>query len=113
MTDTEKLSSKSECGGEERCYSRRSRNAASTCGEKSVDRLFLRAAASAKRNKGTRETLLVINNDYFGKEKNALTVKQGDVVILLGTHIKGWFWVRKKDGTEGFIPSVIAGHGFL
>jgi hypothetical protein len=113
MTDTEKLSSKSEGSGEIRCYSRRSRNAISTCGERSVDRLYLRATASAKRSKGLRQTLLVINSDYFGAEKSALHVQKGDVVVLLGTHMRGWFWVKNKEGQEGFIPAVVAGHGFL
>ncbi|EFA10618.1 uncharacterized protein LOC103314375 isoform X3 [Tribolium castaneum] len=112
MTDTEKLSSKSECSVETRCHSRRLRPS-STCEERSVDRLYLSALASSKRGKIQRQTLLVINSDYFGTEKNALQVQKGDVVVLQGTHVPGWFWVRNKEGEEGFIPAVIAGHGFL
>lgn len=111
MTDTEKLSSKSDCSTS-RCNSRRPRNAASTCGEKSVDRLYLRAAASAK-NKGVRQTLLVISSDYESAGENTINVTKGDVVALLSTHLFGWFWVRNKNGSEGFIPSAVAGHGFL
>ncbi|KAI4462152.1 sh3-like domain superfamily [Holotrichia oblita] len=110
MTDTEKLSSKSECSVS-RCHSR-TRNATSACGERSVDRLYLRAAASAK-NKGTRQTLLVMTCDYEGYEENTLNVLKGEVVALISTHLKGWFWVRNKEGVEGFIPAAVAGHGFL
>lgn len=111
MTDTEKLSSKS--GYSSDTY-RRPKTAFSACGERSVDRLYLRATASSKRNRNLiRQTLLVINGDYTSKEKNTLNVKKGDVVVLLGTYVKGWFWVKNKDGKEGFIPAVIAGHGFL
>lgn len=111
MTDTEKLSSKSECSAG-RCRSRRSRNAASSCGERSVDRLYLRAAACA-RNQGTRQTLLVVGSDYIASGKNTLSVVKGDVVALVSAHLKDWFWVRARDGSEGFIPAAVAGHGFL
>lgn len=110
MTDTEKLSSKSECSGG-RCRSRRSRNANSSCGEKSVDKLYLKAAST--RNQTTRQTLLVIGSDFSSAEKNTLSVMKGDVVSLVSAHLKDWFWVRTRDGTEGFIPAVVAGHGFL
>jgi len=84
----------------------------SACGERSVDRLYLRAAANA-RIKGSRHTLLVIRTDYEAESTNALTVSKGDVVALLSDHISDWFWVRSRDGKEGFIPAVVAGHGFL
>ncbi|CAH0555890.1 unnamed protein product [Brassicogethes aeneus] len=112
MTDTEKLSSKSDCGGS-RCRSR-SRHAASACGERSVDRLYLRAAASAKsRGGGVRQTLLVICTDYGGSCNDGLAVSKGEVVFLLNTKIRGWFYVKNKAGDEGFIPAAVAGHGFL
>lgn len=115
MTDTEKLrDTKSECGtrGRSGRIKRSSRDALSTCGERSVDRLYLRAAANA-RTKGSRHTLLVIRNDYEGQEINAMSVMKGDVVALISDHVNNWFWVRSRDGREGFIPAVIAGHGFL
>ncbi|KAJ8917621.1 hypothetical protein NQ315_000104, partial [Exocentrus adspersus] len=112
MTDTEKLSSKSDCGGGGRCRSRYSRNASSTCGERSVDRLYLRAAAVAK-TKGIRQTLLVIVNDFKGSGDNEIAVKKGEVVFLLDNHVDGWFYVKNKEGMEGFIPAAIAGHGFF
>ncbi|KAF7288025.1 uncharacterized protein LOC143190751 [Rhynchophorus ferrugineus] len=114
MTDTEKLSCQSECGNEEEIYSDRDqyRSAFSACGEKSVDRLYLRATAIAK-GKGTRHTLLVINDNYEGIGKSSIRVTKNEVVFLLNASIKGWFYVKNKEGQEGFIPSVIAGHGFL
>ncbi|KAL6258865.1 hypothetical protein P5V15_010811 [Pogonomyrmex californicus] len=116
MTDTEKLrDTRSECGasrGRSSRMRRGSRDAVSACGERSVDRLYLRAAANA-RIKGSRHTLLVIRSDYEARAANALTVSKGDVVALLSDHTNDWFWVRSRDGKEGFIPAVIAGHGFL
>ncbi|XP_074026346.1 uncharacterized protein [Leptinotarsa decemlineata] len=111
MTDTEKLSSKSDCDEGVRCKNR-SRNAASACGEKSVDRLYLRAAAIA-RGKGIRQTLLVITTDFKGSGENNMTVKKGEVVFLLDANIKGWFYVKTKEGVVGYIPAVVAGNGFL
>ncbi|KAH0955872.1 hypothetical protein HN011_006409 [Eciton burchellii] len=116
MTDTEKLrDTRSECGasrGRNGRVRRSSRDAVSACGERSVDRLYLRAAANA-RTKGSRHTLLIIRSDYEARGTNALTVSKGDVVALLSDHVSDWFWVRSRDGREGFIPAVIAGHGFL
>lgn len=115
MTDTEKLrNTRSECGsrGCNNRIRRGSRDAVSACGERSVDRLYLRAAAIA-RTKGSRHTLLLIRSDYEGRSRSALTVSKGDVVSLLSDHVSDWFWVRSRDGKEGFIPAVIAGHGFL
>ncbi|XP_014602975.1 PREDICTED: uncharacterized protein LOC106786285 [Polistes canadensis] len=115
MTDTEKLrDTRSECGARSRNtrVRRGSRDAVSACGERSVDRLYLRAAANAK-TKGARHTLLVIRNDYEGRSTNSLSVSKGDVVALLSDHVNDWFWVRSRDGREGFIPAVVAGHGFL
>ncbi|XP_060528905.1 uncharacterized protein LOC132703579 [Cylas formicarius] len=113
MTDTEKLSSKSDCSGDRDNYCRAGyRTALSTCGEKSVDRLYLRAAAIAK-GRGTRQTLLVINEDYKGVGQSGISVMKNEVVFLLNANFKGWFYVKNKDGREGFIPSAVAGHGFL
>ncbi|GLH02263.1 Uncharacterized protein GBIM_08281 [Gryllus bimaculatus] len=120
-TDNEKLrdGTRSECGGARSFSSARrgryglERDAVSACGERSVDRLYLRAAANAKSKGTTRHTLLVIRSDYNSKGRNTLSVSKGDVVALVSGHLKDWFWVRSRDGNEGFIPSVVAGHGFL
>lgn len=73
-----------------------------------------------KENKVKRQTLLVVNSDYRGSVLNkTLSVQQGDVVILVqGTGVESdvdaeWFYVRKKDGSQGFIPAAIAGHGYI
>ncbi|XP_066596835.1 uncharacterized protein [Prorops nasuta] len=115
MTDTEKLrDTRSECGsrGRNSRMRRSSKDAISACGERSVDRLYLRAAINAK-TKGYRHTLLVIRKDYEGQNGNVLSVSKGDVVALLSDHVNDWFFVRSRDGREGFIPAVIAGHCFL
>ncbi|XP_011308855.1 uncharacterized protein [Fopius arisanus] len=113
MTDTEKLRDiRSECGVRTSRRRRGSRSAISACGERSVDRLYLRAAANAK-TVGSRQTLLIIQNDYSSQNKDSMTVCKGDVVALLSEHMQDWFWVRSRDGREGFIPAVVAGHGFL
>lgn len=85
----------------------------STCSEKSFDKLYLRATASTKLRGTTRQTLLVVCCDYESKKPNTLLVRKGEVVVLLSTQVKGWFWVRNKGGMEGFIPAAVAGHGFL
>jgi len=59
------------------------------------------------------ETLLLIRSDYNSRGRNTLSVSRGDVVVLVSSRLKDWFWVRRTDGCEGFIPAVVAGHGFL
>lgn len=68
----------------------------------------------------TRQTLMVIESDFEGVQSvNTLSVKKGDVVVLLqGDNVEAdvdceWFYVRNKNGSEGFIPASIAGHGYL
>ncbi|KAK9886129.1 hypothetical protein WA026_014915 [Henosepilachna vigintioctopunctata] len=112
ITDTEKLSSKSEFGDDFQLRNKRTKNTSSNCGEQSVDGLYLKATASS-RSMGVRHTLLVITKNYNGMEKNAMNVKEGDVVFLLNSSVQGWFWVKNKEGCEGFIPAAVAGHGFL
>ena len=151
LTDTEKLrgDTRSECGaGNRERVSGRSRRTVSVvprdpittpstgtttspsastrggagAGERSVDRLYLRAAASTQSPRdgggegGTaRHTLLLVREDYEGRGlADALSVAKGEVVVLLGDYADSdWFWVRARDGREGFIPAVVAGHGFL
>lgn len=72
-----------------------------------------------ERCKVQRHTLLVVNNDYKGNIRNkTLTVSQGDVVVLVQgrqeTDVDSeWFYVKKRDGSQGFIPADIAGHGYI
>lgn len=66
-----------------------------------------------------RQTLLVVNSDFKGNSVNrTLSVRQGDVVGLIQGRAEadagtGWFFVKKKDGAQGFIPAFVAGHGYI
>ncbi|XP_058123879.1 uncharacterized protein LOC131281653 [Anopheles ziemanni] len=66
-----------------------------------------------------RQTLLAITDNYCSE---AVSVHKGDVVTLLACkeyqekglkNYKQWFFVRTRDGHEGYIPAEAAGHGFL
>uniref|UniRef100_A0A182T3K9 SH3 domain-containing protein n=1 Tax=Anopheles maculatus TaxID=74869 RepID=A0A182T3K9_9DIPT len=66
-----------------------------------------------------RQTLLAITENYCS---DAVSVHKGDVVTLLACkeyqekglkNYKQWFFVRTRDGHEGYIPAEAAGHGFL
>lgn len=102
----------SEAGNREHERSK-SRGAVSECGGRASKegrgtRLASRLAGDART-----ETLLLIRSDYNSRGRNTLSVSKGDVVVLVSGRLKDWFWVRRGDGCEGFIPSVVAGHGFL
>lgn len=66
-----------------------------------------------------RQTLLAITDNYLS---GTMAVHKGDVVTLLacrqvvdartGQPVQ-WFFVRARDGTQGYIPAEVAGHGFL
>jgi hypothetical protein len=124
LTDTEKLrDTRSECGDTRqprRAASALPREAsASRCGggERSVDRLYLRAAGGVRR-RGARHTLLLVREDYESQgAADAISVTKGEVVVLLadnrGRAQADWLWVRARDGREGFIPALVAGHGYL
>lgn len=89
----------------------RSRGAMSECGLKSRNRS--RAPSTLSEVQMKTETLLLIRSDYNSRGRNTLSVSRGDVVVLVSSRLKDWFWVRRTDGCEGFIPAVVAGHGFL
>ncbi|XP_035908367.1 uncharacterized protein LOC118510529 [Anopheles stephensi] len=66
-----------------------------------------------------RQTLLAITDNYCS---DAVSVHKGDVVTLLACkeyqekglkNYRQWFFVRTRDGHEGYIPAEAAGHGFL
>ncbi|XP_073983418.1 uncharacterized protein [Rhodnius prolixus] len=103
---------RSECGSRagESCMRGGGR---SSCGEETVDSLYLAAAQQARQGRTNRQVLLVVGADYYGKGHNTLSVSKGDVVSLVSSHLRDWFWVKNRDGQEGFIPAVVAGHGFL
>ncbi|XP_045195324.2 uncharacterized protein LOC123550903 [Mercenaria mercenaria] len=43
--------------------------------------------------------------NFAGKDVYDVPVHVGDIVHLLDDSDPGWFWVRKLDGTEGYVPS--------
>ncbi|XP_037068507.1 uncharacterized protein LOC119089795 [Pollicipes pollicipes] len=53
----------------------------------------------------------VIWDGFVSCGRNTLTVKRGDIVILLNTSVGDWFWVKDVLGREGYIPSVCVGSG--
>lgn len=74
---------------------------------------------SLGQTQSIRQTLLAITDDYNGE---AVSVRKGDVVSLLAckeyqekgsANHRQWFFIRNRDGNEGYIPSEVAGHGFL
>lgn len=113
------------------------------CGEEDFDSLYLKTKSASNLNKYdeklnslkdaefkkklyfkntdvTRHTLLVVNSSFEGSSaNNTVSVQQGDVVILIqGCGIESdvdseWFYVKKRDGKQGFIPAEVAGHGYI
>ena len=66
-----------------------------------------------------RQTLLAITDNF---SSGTVAVKKGDVVTLLAckqvidkrfAQPIQWFYVRCRNGSEGYIPAEVAGHGFL
>lgn len=66
-----------------------------------------------------RQTLLAITVNFTSA---AITVQKGDVVTLLACRQVvdprvdqplQWFFVQARNGTQGYIPAEVAGHGFL
>ncbi|XP_037091412.1 uncharacterized protein LOC119111712 [Pollicipes pollicipes] len=53
----------------------------------------------------------VIWDGFVSCGRNTLTVKRGDIVILLNTSVGDWFWVKDAVGREGYIPSACVGSG--
>ncbi|XP_062137153.1 uncharacterized protein LOC133846297 isoform X1 [Drosophila sulfurigaster albostrigata] len=63
---------------------------------------------------GLRQTLVAINSDYITE---SIVVHKGEIVTLCecreSKDQRQWFYVRTRDGREGFIPAEVAGHGYL
>ncbi|XP_017059615.1 uncharacterized protein LOC108100319 [Drosophila ficusphila] len=63
---------------------------------------------------GQRQTLVAINTDYITE---SIAVHKGEIVTLCecreSKDQRQWFYVRTRDGREGFIPAEVAGHGYL
>ncbi|KAH8240001.1 hypothetical protein KR032_010276, partial [Drosophila birchii] len=63
---------------------------------------------------GHRQTLVAINTDYITE---SIAVHKGEIVTLCecreSKDQRQWFYIRTRDGREGFIPAEVAGHGYL
>ncbi|XP_034481022.1 uncharacterized protein LOC117786765 [Drosophila innubila] len=63
---------------------------------------------------GLRQTLVAINSDYITE---SIVVHKGEIVTLCecreSKDQRQWFYVKTRDGREGFIPAEVAGHGYL
>lgn len=46
----------------------------------------------------------IVKYRFDATDENDITVKRGEKVLVLNKDDPDWFWVAKKDGTEGFIP---------
>ncbi|KAH8274973.1 hypothetical protein KR018_003947, partial [Drosophila ironensis] len=61
-----------------------------------------------------RQTLVAISTDYITE---SIAVHKGEIVTLCecreSKDQRQWFYVRTRDGREGFIPAEVAGHGYL
>ncbi|XP_039747056.1 uncharacterized protein LOC120624524 [Pararge aegeria] len=131
LTDSEKEHLRGRTRSESR-HRPRTRQTKTTCAEKDFDSLYLKTKSVCSnldsgykdssvdfKPKLQRQTLLVVNCDYNGSFLNrTLSVKKGEVVVLIQgggeTDVDlEWFYVRRKDGNQGFIPAAIAGHGYI
>ncbi|XP_037944738.1 uncharacterized protein LOC119677459 [Teleopsis dalmanni] len=67
-----------------------------------------------KKQHGLRQTLVAINTDYTTA---SITLKKGEIVTLCecrqSKDHRQWFYVKTRDGREGYIPAEVAGHGYL
>ena len=43
--------------------------------------------------------------DFVGYYEDDASVRQADIVTVLNAEDSDWFWVRKTDNSEGFVPS--------
>ncbi|KAH8406824.1 hypothetical protein KR222_004620, partial [Zaprionus bogoriensis] len=67
-----------------------------------------------QQQNGLRQTLVAINADY---NTESIVVHKGEIVTLCecreSKDQRQWFYVKTRDGREGFIPAEVAGHGYL
>ncbi|XP_026757794.3 uncharacterized protein LOC113517338 [Galleria mellonella] len=132
LTDIEKEQLRGRTRSECQYRPRIEKKLKNSCAEKDFDSLYLRTKSvcsnidrvaekeNIKELTVKRQTLLVVTSDFKGSDLNkTLSVKQGDVVTLVqGKGVEtdmdaDWFYVTKRDGSHGFIPAVIAGHGYI
>ncbi|XP_030380299.1 uncharacterized protein LOC115628362 [Scaptodrosophila lebanonensis] len=78
-----------------------------------VPQTLLNAVRRQQQN-GLRQTLVAINSDYI---TDSIAVHKGEIVTLCecreSKDQRQWFYVKTRDGREGFIPAEVAGHGYL
>ncbi|XP_052847866.1 uncharacterized protein LOC128259507 [Drosophila gunungcola] len=74
----------------------------------------LKALRRRQEEVGQRQTLVAINTDYITE---SIAVHKGEIVTLCecreSKDQRQWFYIRTRDGREGFIPAEVAGHGYL
>lgn len=72
------------------------------------------ASSVSSENRSLRQTLVAIMMDY---STQSITLQKGEIVTLCecreSRDRRQWFYVRTRDGREGYIPAEVAGHGFL
>ncbi|KAL4707392.1 hypothetical protein ACJJTC_008577 [Scirpophaga incertulas] len=123
LTDTEKEQLRGRTRSECRYRPHTDRRKLDSCAERDFDTLYLKTKSvtniTTQDYRVKRQTLMVVNSDYQGSPMNrTLTVDRGDVVVLMqGAGVANvdsdWFYVKKKDGSQGYIPAAIAGHGYI
>lgn len=42
---------------------------------------------------------------FEARNEDDVSVKEGEILLLLNNDDPDWFWVRREDGAEGFVPS--------
>ncbi|KAJ0180738.1 hypothetical protein K1T71_004142 [Dendrolimus kikuchii] len=130
LTDNEKEQLNGKTRSECRYKPKQQRKKQNSCAEKDFDTLYLKTKSVSnidkldsnlplKSIKMKKQTLLVVSSDFKGSALNrTLSVQKGDVVTLVQGVVESdvdaeWFYVKKKDGKDGFIPASIAGHGYI
>lgn len=78
-------------------------------------RTILNALRRSTAHCGQRHTLVAITTGYTTAD--GLNLQKGDIVTLCECREtkdhRQWFYVRTRDGRQGYIPAEVAGHGYL
>uniref|UniRef100_A0A1A9V2U7 SH3 domain-containing protein n=1 Tax=Glossina austeni TaxID=7395 RepID=A0A1A9V2U7_GLOAU len=78
-------------------------------------RTILNALRRSTAHCGQRHTLVAITTGYTTAD--GLSLQKGDIVTLCECREtkdhRQWFYVRTRDGRQGYIPAEVAGHGYL
>uniref|UniRef100_A0A1B0B443 SH3 domain-containing protein n=1 Tax=Glossina palpalis gambiensis TaxID=67801 RepID=A0A1B0B443_9MUSC len=78
-------------------------------------RTILNALRRSTAHCGQRQTLVAITTSYTTAD--GLSLQKGDIVTLCECREtkdhRQWFYVRTRDGRQGYIPAEVAGHGYL